>query len=87
LLDRTHLRFFTLASIRELFSGAGLQIIDAQATSNATAQSEPLMREFLSLLTPVVKQLRLSPEGFAERSTTFQYLIRARRQAAETRHP
>ena len=30
LLDRTHLRFFTLASIRDLFVRAGLQVFDIQ---------------------------------------------------------
>jgi SAM-dependent methyltransferase len=77
LFDRTHLRFFTLSSIRQLFAGAGLRILDIRARSNTTAQTTPQEREFLRLFVPLAKQVGLPTEPFTERSTTFQYVVRA----------
>jgi len=81
LFDRTHLRFFTLSSIRQLFAGAGLHILDVRARSNTTAQTAPQEREFLRLFGPLAKQVGLPPEPFMERSTAFQYVVRASKAA------
>jgi len=79
LFDRTHLRFFTLTSIRQLFASAGLQIVEVRARSNKTPETEPQEREFLRLYLPLAKQVGLPADQFAERSTTFQYVIRAKK--------
>jgi SAM-dependent methyltransferase len=81
LFDRTHLRFFTLNSIRQLFAGAGLHLLDVRARSNSTAQTAPQEREFLRLFLPLVKQVGLPADAFSERSAAFQYVIRATKTA------
>jgi SAM-dependent methyltransferase len=83
LFDRTHLRFFTLSSIRQLFAGAGLHVLDVRARSNKTPQTEPQEREFLRLFVPLAKQVGLPTEAFSERSTAFQYVVRAAKASAE----
>jgi SAM-dependent methyltransferase len=77
LFDRTHLRFFTLSSIRQIFGGVGLKLLDVRSRSNKTPQTEPQEREFLRLFVPLAKQIGLPTEPFAERSTAFQYVVRA----------
>jgi SAM-dependent methyltransferase len=77
LFDRGHLRFFTLDSITKLFAGAGLRILDVTTRTNTTAQMAPKAREFLRLFLPLVKQMGLQSEPFADRSRTFQYVVRA----------
>ncbi len=80
LFDRTHLRFFTEPSIRQLFAQAGLHILDINTRSNSTPQSQPREAEFLRLFLPFVKQLGLPEKPFAERSMAFQYVVRASKQ-------
>ncbi len=73
LLDRTHLRFFTAESIRELFSRAGLKIIDMQARGPRGAE----FQQALQLLTPSVQALGLDAARFASQTAAVQYLVRA----------
>ncbi len=47
LLDRTHLRFFTLRSIRELFEGAGLQVWDVIARRIEAPEAEKMFRSLV----------------------------------------
>jgi SAM-dependent methyltransferase len=73
LLDRTHLRFFTLASIGELFAGAGLQVFDVQARTLEGAD----FGTFQQLLAPVVRALGVDPAQFARQTGALQYVVRA----------
>ena len=71
LLDRTHLRFFTLASIKELFVAAGLQIRDIKIRGGVTAE----MQRFQDLLRPAVTALGVDYDNFVFQTTAFQYLV------------
>jgi SAM-dependent methyltransferase len=77
LLDRTHLRFFTLSGVRDLFTRAGLQILDIQPRSSAG--NEPDL--FQQLMTPVFSALAIEPGSFAAQTRAVQYLVRAVRTA------
>ncbi len=73
LLDRTHLRFFTLESIRELFAGAGLTIIEIRLR-----QSDPKKAAgFHELLAPLAERLGIDQAAFRRQTLTIQYLVRA----------
>jgi glycosyltransferase involved in cell wall biosynthesis len=73
LLDRTHLRFFTLDSIQELFTRAGLQIVDVQ-TRNLPG---PDFQQVQQLFAPLVQALGQDPGRFAQQTAAFQYVVRA----------
>lgn len=45
LYDRTHLRFFTRASIRELLARAGLRVVDDGCTPSVFQSAAPLLRK------------------------------------------
>ena len=74
LLDRTHLRFFTLESIKELFDSAGLYIYNCASTISHRPE---IFQQFLTLFKPVIQSLNIDINQFANRSATFQYLIEA----------
>lgn len=74
LLDRTHLRFFTLEGIKELFDRAGLYIYNCSST---VSHRPEVFQQFLSVFSPIIKSLNIDPNRFAARSATFQYLIEA----------
>jgi SAM-dependent methyltransferase len=73
LLDRTHLRFFTLSGIRDLFSKAGLQIFDIQP--RWWPGNEP--EQFQQVMAPVLNSLGIEPVLFATQTRAVQYLVRA----------
>jgi glycosyltransferase involved in cell wall biosynthesis len=75
LLDRTHLRFFTLEGVLDLFRCAGLQILDVQPR---TATGEDLGR-FLQALGPALRLLEVDAESFARQTAALQYVVRALR--------
>jgi SAM-dependent methyltransferase len=77
LLDRTHLRFFTLSSVRDLFEKAGLQIFDIQP--RWWPANEP--DQFQQVMAPVLSSLGIEPTLFATQTRAVQYLIRAVRAA------
>jgi SAM-dependent methyltransferase/glycosyltransferase involved in cell wall biosynthesis len=77
LLDRTHLRFFTLDTIAELFGRAGLAVFDVQPRSFAGPQFE----EFQRLLRPLLPALGVDAGQFAVRTAALQYVVRARKAA------
>lgn len=71
LLDATHLRFFTLDSIRELFNRNGFEIQDLFRTRVGLFDTEiPLRPSQIS--TPTIRQLLEDPEA-----TTYQFVFRA----------
>jgi glycosyltransferase involved in cell wall biosynthesis/precorrin-6B methylase 2 len=75
LLDRTHLRFFTLSGVRDLFSKAGLRIFDIQP--RWWPGNEP--DRFQQVMAPVLSSLGIELESFALQTRTVQYLVRAAR--------
>ncbi len=75
LLDRTHLRFFTLDGALELFTRAGLHVHDV--VTRSTPGAEPA--RFRDLLEPVLSSLKIDAVDFATRSAVVQFVIRAGR--------
>lgn len=75
LLDRTHLRFFTLEGLEELVRGAGLSLLDIRPRWWPDENFE----SFQALLEPVVQGLRLDSVSFRVQTQAVQYLVRARR--------
>lgn len=71
ILDRTHLHFFTLDSIKQLFRQAGLQIDEIQTIGR---QAEEYHR-FQQIMSPVVQALGINPAIFATETGAFQYII------------
>ena len=77
LLDRTHLRFFTLSGIRDLFGKAGLQIFDIQPRWWPGTEPD----QFQQVMAPVLSALGIEPALFATQTRAVQYLVRAVRAA------
>jgi 2-polyprenyl-3-methyl-5-hydroxy-6-metoxy-1,4-benzoquinol methylase len=73
LCDRTHLRFFTLDSIKNLFSQAGLQIDEIRPRGSQNEQ----FQKFQQIVKPILEQLQISPSQFATQTYALQYIIRA----------
>lgn len=73
LLDRTHLRFFTLDSIKDLFDRAELQIFEVQTVGRKAKE----WKQFQQLLAPVIERLQLDPARFAKQTGAYQYVVRA----------
>jgi SAM-dependent methyltransferase len=81
LLDRTHLRFFTLESVQDLFTRAGLQVYDVQPR---LFPGEDFAR-FQELFAPVAQVLGVAAEQFAQQTAALQYVVRALWQAPAPR--
>lgn len=79
LLDRTHLRFFTLEGIRALFEGAGLVVHDVRPRVFHRERA----RAFAKALAPALAALGIEREAFFARSTALQYIVRAGRKPAD----
>jgi len=73
LLDNTHMRFFTLDSIKAMFADAGLQIVDVKIRGKKSEQ----MNNLQELLRPAVTALGADYEKFVLQSQAFQYVLRA----------
>ncbi len=70
LFDRTHLRWFTLKSIREMFDGAGLQILEVRGIR--ASNDEAGWKEWLKIAN------KIDVDGFELKQTApLQYLVRA----------
>jgi tRNA G46 methylase TrmB len=72
LLDRTHLRFFTLDSIEKMFYDCGLQIYDVKARYVIQPPEQ-----FLAACTPLLESLDIDPDGFRLQTNAYQYVVRA----------
>jgi SAM-dependent methyltransferase len=79
LLDQTHLRFFTLKTIRDLVGKAGLVIVDMARVRIPAFESE-LAVDRLSVSTEVVEQILNDPEA-----ETYQFVFAAIRDDGEYR--
>jgi len=73
LLDRTHLRFFTLETAGELLRRSGWQVLDARPRH---FQPE-LTKSALETLLPVTRSLGVTDESAQRNLSTFQWVIRA----------
>jgi trans-aconitate methyltransferase len=82
LLDRTHLRFFTLASIVELFRRAGLTPVEARARRLPATNRG--LEGFLEAAAPLSSHLGVSAESLERNLSAFQYVVTATRGAATT---
>ena len=75
IMDRTHLRFFTIAEIGELFEQAGLHVDNVQAISQESAGMNAFVESYCELQ---AKLGILNPNLGAELST-FQWIVRGKR--------
>jgi hypothetical protein len=75
LLDRTHLRFFTLEEILDLMGRAGLEVHDVQPRQLIG----PDFARFCQLLAPVAQALGVAPAQFEQQTAALQYVVRALR--------
>lgn len=82
LLDRTHLRFFTLEGIQELFKSAGLYIYNYGKTTVGRPEN---FQQFLDIFRPVIENLNIDFAKFSEGSGSFQYLIQASKSPISAR--
>jgi Glycosyl transferases group 1 len=73
LLDRTHLRFFALESMRELFARAGLKVFDIQPRWWPDASFD----RFQQVMAPVLSPLGIDAAAFATQTRAVQYVVRA----------
>ena len=78
LLDRTHLRFFTLDSIRQLFDQAGLEVFDIQPRGRVGENAEKMF----NALTPALNSLGLDATRFRQQASALQYIVRGRKKSA-----
>jgi SAM-dependent methyltransferase len=77
LLDRTHLRFFTLQGIQDLFAQAGLKVFDVQPRWWPDAGFD----QFQKLVAPLLSPLAIDTASFAVQSRAVQYIVRSVRES------
>ncbi len=73
LLDKTHIRFFTLETVAELFNKAGWRLIDAKARVFWPEKTNEILKAFL----PLVNQYGIEEEKLRRELSAFQWVIRA----------
>jgi 2-polyprenyl-3-methyl-5-hydroxy-6-metoxy-1,4-benzoquinol methylase len=73
LLDRTHIRWFTKTTIRELFESSGFAIVEARAR----VLDEPLREAALIGVRAFAKAIGADIEEAAMNATPLQYVVRA----------
>jgi len=73
ILDRTHLRFFTLESALAMFQAAGLTVFEVRPLLFPSAAGS----EFLERLEPLVRDDGIDPELFKTLALARQFVIRA----------
>ncbi len=71
-LDRTHLRFYTVKSARKLLIGCGLEVVSEAAwTTNLEIQDA---------LVPLLQALQVNLDDFNSRSSIMQYVVKVQRK-------
>lgn len=79
LLDETHLRWFSLETMREGFLAIGLVPCDVHPRVNNAAAAE----EFTARIAPGLTALGIDPQSYAQRAAPLQYVWRVRKQMHE----
>ena len=79
LLDRGHLRWFTLDSMRKLLEQAGLTPCEVAPRVFDTAQ----LSAFVRSIAPGLRALGIDPQEYSRRAAPLQFVWRARRQPRE----
>lgn len=75
LLDRTHLRWFTLDTMRQGLLDAGLTLCDV----HSRIFDADMAQRFTGAITPALTALGIEPEAYLRRATPLQYVWRARK--------
>lgn len=73
LLDRTHLRFFTLETLLELFQRAGWTVVDAIPRVLWPEKTQAALKDFL----PLAQALGRDPKLMQRDLSAFQWVVRA----------
>ncbi|WP_101103540.1 methyltransferase domain-containing protein [Macromonas bipunctata] len=73
LLDRTHLRFFTLETLLDLFRHAGWTVVDAAPRVLWPEQTQAALKRFL----PLAQALGRDPKLMQRDLSAFQWVVRA----------
>ena len=84
LMDRTHLRFFTLSTLIDLFDKAGLSIVSVEPR-NWEDRWDTDHKQFIKLMTPFVEHYGIDPKSFARETRAFQWLIKGVKAEAPAR--
>jgi 2-polyprenyl-3-methyl-5-hydroxy-6-metoxy-1,4-benzoquinol methylase len=79
LLDRTHLRFFTLATVQEMLLRAGWHTTDVQARQLWPEKTAAAVKA----LAPAAQALGIDPAQMAQNVSAFQWVVRAVRRPAK----
>jgi SAM-dependent methyltransferase len=77
LLDRTHLRWFSLESMRRGLEGLGLAPCDVHPRVFEPERAQG----FITALAPSLRALGIDPQAYANRAVPLQYVWRVRRRA------
>ncbi len=76
LLDETHLRWFSLESMRKTLLSAGLTLSDVHPRIFDMEQA----RAFASAVAPALRAMGVDPQSYLNRAAPLQYVWRARKQ-------
>lgn len=77
LFDRTHLRFFTIASLTEVIEKAGFRAIKRKPRQFLLAQEEA--QKWIPQLADLAAKMGIKREDFIGRASTLQYVLLAER--------
>ncbi len=78
LLDRTHVRFFTLETAVEMFQKAGWRVTDASPRNLWPEKTEQAIKDLL----PLASALNISPDKMRRDLSALQWVIRAQNTGA-----
>lgn len=76
-----HLRFFTLESIQQLFSQAGLNVYEIQTRG----QSTPEFQQFQEIMAPALQGFGIQPATFATQTRATKYIVLATKSPIKPR--
>jgi len=80
LLDETHLRWFSLETMREGLEKAGLVPHDVSPRVSKAAKAQ----EFANLIAPALTRLGVDPSAYAQRAAPMQYVWRVLKRPRQT---
>jgi len=84
LFDRTHLRFFTLQSLKDLFARTGFAMVKGKPRKFLLTQEQA--DKWIPALADLAERMGIARDDFVRRSSTLQYVVvaqKAERRAAE----